>query len=64
MTIHELETLMWRWRRRADGLYAALLSCDPTQLTEQDRIAIENYCNDRFDDPDHFTKHNMQGANQ
>lgn len=70
MSIHEIETQMWRWRRRADGLFDSLLTAvasDPGLLFHEEIVfQLETYSNDRHDNPDEWRRllkqKNKQGA--
>jgi hypothetical protein len=70
-SFHALEAQLFRWRRRADGLYAVLLEVlekgnGTVVMTEEMRDIIEQYCLDRFDDENHWrielTMRNHKGA--
>ncbi len=60
LTAHEWETKAHRWSRKAAGLFDALIIAvikDETLLTNPDVLeALENYANDKFNDPDEWQR--------
>lgn len=68
MNAHEIETQMWRWRRRADSLYNSLViavQADSDLLFHTEVIeALEDYSNDRFDDPDRWRRNLKKTTSQ